>query len=518
MALNTSARIAQAPRRTPTTATTATPPTPVTAPTTATPDKANAAATATTTATTTAATTATTTAPTRTPRRLLLLVALAPALANADAGIVSLALPEIRGELSMTLTGVHWVTNIYVLLVGSLQLLGGRLADLAGARRLFLRCLAGIALASAACGAAPTGELLVAARALQALTAAVLVPAAMSLLLAATPERAGRARALALWAATGGLGSVAGVLLGGLVVSGFDWRWAFYLNVPLVAAALLAARRLALPDPRPLPGTRLDMLGAITLTGALLAFVYALVRYSEHGGDRTVLHSAALALALGALFVRRQRRGRDPLLPKAVLTRLPLAMGAVGILAVSAATAPVIFLGSAHLQQTHHYSPALAGCALLPMVGGIILVGRGCSRALAERGPWLPCAVGAGLVAVGLLLLSGLTPASSYAAGVLPGIALTGAGLPLVWMSCEMVALTPFTGRHAGVAAGVVQSAGQLGAALGLALAVAVVNSRSGHGGSGEGLGVAFGVSAVLVGPALVMGVWGVWGVRGRRA
>ncbi|MEU2503533.1 MFS transporter [Streptomyces sp. NPDC007863] len=432
-------------------------------------------------------------------RRLLALAVLAPLLANADMGIVTLALSDIRRDLSMSLDAVQWVTNVYVLLMGGLQLLGGRLADLAGARRLFLRGLAAFAVASALCGAAPSGPLLVAARAGQALAAAVLVPAAMSLLVtAAAPQW--RARALALWAGAGGVGSVAGVLCGGLVVGGLDWRWAFWINVPVIAVALAVARRTPLPDPPRTPGVRLDLTGAAALTGALLAAAFALVRLAEHGPDRYAVCAALAVPALAAVFARRQRGCPHALLPASLLRDRDLVCGAAGVLLVSAAAAPVVFLGGMRLRETYGFGAPAAGVALLPMVGGIFVVGRACSALLTRYGARLPCALGCLLLGAGLWTLAARAHAPGYVSGVLPGLVLAGAGLPLIWMSCEVVALTRFRGSGAGLAAGLVQCAGQFGTALGTVLAVAVCGRGT---GVAAGAGQAFGVAALLMVPAL---------------
>lgn len=433
-------------------------------------------------------------------RRVLALAVLAPLLANADTGIVTLALSDIRRDLSMSLHAVQWVTDIYVLLMGGLQLLGGRLADLAGARRLFLHGMGAFAVTSALCGAATSGPLLVAARAGQALAAAVLVPAAMSLLVtAAAPEQ--RPRALALWAGAGGVGAVAGVLCGGLVVGSLDWRWAFWLNVPVIAVALVVARRTPLPDPPRIRGVRLDLAGAAALTGALLAAVYALVRLAAHGTDRYTAYAALGASALAAVFAQRQRTCPQPLLPTSLLRDRNLVCGAAGILLVSTAAAPVAFLGGMLLRDTYGFSAPAAGAALLPMVGGIFVVGRACSALLARYGARLPCVLGCLLLGTGLWTLAARSHASGYVSGMLPGLVLAGAGLPLIWMSCEVVALSRFRGVGAGLAAGLVQCAGQLGTALGTVLAVAVCGRGA---GVAAGAGQAFGVAALLMGPALV--------------
>ncbi|MFJ5552956.1 MFS transporter [Streptomyces sp. NPDC093225] len=449
---------------------------------------------------------------------MLALVCLAPLLANADAGLVVLAVPDIQRDLGLTLTGAHWVTNLYVLLVGGLQLLGGRLCDRVGARRLFLGSLAGFAAASAVCGAAPGGGVLLAARAGQAVAAALLVPAAMCMLLTVVPQARERRRALALWAACGGLGSIAGVLAGGVAVSRLDWRWAFFLNVPIALAAWAAGRWLCPPcahgggrapggarERSGVPsGVPLDVPGAVFLVGGLLAFVYGLVGIGERGVSGTTWGVLGAAVVLGALFLRRQAVAADPLLPAALWRDRSLAAGAVGIGFVAAGTGPVVFVASLYLQEAHGYSAWAAGCALLPVVGAVLVVGRPCARLLDRFGPRVPALVGCALSGAGLLMLTRVAPGSSYASGLLPGLALVGAGLPFLWMAYETAAVAGVRRDLLGSAAGVVQCAGQIGAAVGLAVVVAVYGSVAGPGsgvgadaGPGAGVGVGAGESAV---------------------
>lgn len=454
-------------------------------------------------------------------RSVVILVSLAPLLANADAGLVVLALPDIRHGLGMSLTGAHWVTNLYVLLIGGLQLLGGRLCDRAGSRRLFLVSLAAFAAASAVCGAAPNGPVLLLARAGQAVAAAAMVPAAMCILLTSVAGAPERRRALALWAACGGIGSVAGVMAGGLVVSQLGWRWAFLLNVPVALAALVAARRLCPPDEVRPRGSSPDVPGALSLVGALLALVYGLVGTADRGLGAGTWGMFAVSGLLAALFLRRQARAAEPLLPAVLLRDRSLAAGALGIVFVAAATGPVVFLGSVYMQEVHGYDAWTAGCALLPVVGGVILVGRLCSRLLGRFGPRIPCLTGCALSGAGLLLLTQVSHSSSYATGLLPGLTLVGAGLPFLWMACETAAVAGVSRCAVGAAAGVVQCAGQIGAALGLALAVSAYGA-AGHTGTGPvdpvalttGAARAFWVCAALMACAALTARFGLGPVR----
>ncbi|WP_042432000.1 MFS transporter [Streptacidiphilus anmyonensis] len=439
----------------------------------------------------------------------LVLIAVAPLLANADQGIVSLALTDIRRDLSMSLGDVQWVTSVYALVVGALQLLGGRLADRVGPHRLFRSGLLAFAACSAVCGAAPTGAVLIAARAAQGAAAALLVPAAMALLMVVTRGPAARARALALWAGVAGVGSVGGVVFGGLVVSELSWRWAFGLSAPVAAGAFLAARRLRLP-PAVRRAPRPDFVGSALLTAALLALAYGLARLPESPGDGTAWASLTVAVLLGVVLAGQQRRSVEPLLPADVAGDRALASGAFGILLVSAAAAPVAVVVGLYLRQVDHFSAWQAGCGLLPLVGGVGLVGRASSRVLARRGPRIPRAAGGVLVVAGLLSLSRLSAHSDYLTGALPGLVLVGSGLPMIWMTCEVVALAGIDQRRAGLAAGLVQSVGQIGAALGLTLVVAVlpcagVPADTGAGGTLSAQAPhAFLAVAALMAPVLV--------------
>ncbi|MGK5671859.1 MFS transporter [Micromonospora sp. URMC 106] len=457
------------------------------------------------------------------PRRFLLpLVCLAPLLANADAGLVVLALPDIQRELSMSLTEAHWVTNVYVLLVGGLQLLGGRLCDRHAARGLLRGSLMAFAVTSACCAVAPTGWVLLSARAGQAVAAAVLVPAAMCVLLTVATEDAQRRAGLALWAASGGIGSVAGVLVGGLAATHLGWRWAFLLNVPLALGALAGSRRLEPGERRRPRGTSVAAPGALLLVSTLLTLVYGLVSIADQGFGLSTCALLAVAVVLGGSLVRCEARSGQPLIPVVLLRDRWLAAGALGILFVAAATGPVVFMGSVYLREAHGYTAWTAGCALLPVVGGVIVVGRWSSRLLGRCGPHLSCLVGCGLTGSGLVWLASLAPDSGYPTGVLPGLALVGAGLPVLWMSCELAAVSTVGRPAVGTAAGVVQSAGQIGAALGLALAVTVYG-RTVHGADvstdpaalTEGATRTFWCCAVLM---LCVALTAQWGLRPGRS
>ncbi|HZB34037.1 MAG TPA: MFS transporter [Streptosporangiaceae bacterium] len=469
----------------------------------------------------------------------LLTIAATPFIANADAGIVALALPDIQRDLGMTMTSAQWVTNIYVLLVGGFQLVGGRLSDIVGRRRLFLSCLAGFTATSAACGLAPGGGLLIAARAGQAITAALLIPAAMAITITMFPDGTQRSKAIAMWGMIGGTGAIAGTCAGGVLVTQLDWRWAFFINVPIGALVFMRARRLIPYDPvrrvraagdlataaacganasdEDVP--RADVPGAVMMTSGLLFLIHGLVRTADHGwNDRLTVGSFAAGVVLLVAFAFHQSRARHPLMPPAVLRSRGIVCGGLGVLLVSAATAPVIFVGSLYLQQVHQFTSHATGFMLVPVVGGVLLAGPLAGRLLGRLGPLTPYLIGCGTILAGLLVLTRITPESGYVDDILPGLALTGLGLPLVWITSEVVSTTAADERTAGMAAGVVQSAGQIGAAIGLALAITTATAHADTkmaagtealAALSDGIGHAFLVAAILIVLAVLNAVIG---------
>ncbi|RVX39784.1 EmrB/QacA subfamily drug resistance transporter [Nonomuraea polychroma] len=454
----------------------------------------------------------------RTRTAALAVVAVAPFVANADAGIVALALPDIQRDLDMTLTAAQWVTNVYVLLVGGFQLLGGRLADIVGRRRLFLTCLLGFVLASAMCGAATDGPWLIAGRAFQAVSAALLIPAAMAIMIAMFTDPAERSRAVGIWGTVGGIGAITGTCAGGVVVSQFDWRWGFYVNIPIGVAILVTSLRLVPKD-----GTErargADVPGAACMTGGLLAMVYGFVRAAEHGwADPFTLAILAGGAILLIAFALIQSRASHPLVPPALVRNRRLVCGAVGVLLVSAATIPVIVVGSLYLQRVHGAGALTAGFMLVPVVGMVLLVGPLGTYLLNRLGPRVPYLLGWAAIGGGLLLLTRLAPDSAYLTDILPGLVLVGVGMPFAWINSEVVATSSADERTAGLAAGVVQAAAQIGAAIGLAIAMTAANTyaagRLAQGADpltalSDGVARAFLLAAVLTIPAVLNAIVG---------
>ncbi|MGR6913130.1 MFS transporter [[Actinomadura] parvosata] len=449
----------------------------------------------------------------RTRTAALAVVAVAPFVANADAGIVALALPDMQRDLGMSLTAAQWVTNVYVLLVGGFQLLGGRLADIVGRRRLFLSCLVGFVVASAMCGAATAGPWIITGRAFQAVAAALLIPAAMAIMIAMFTDPAERSRAVGIWGTVGGIGAITGTCAGGVVVSQFDWRWGFYVNIPIGVVILVTSLRLVPQD----GGDRArgaDVPGAACMTGGLLALVYGLVRVAEHGwADPVTIAILAGGVVLLAAFALIQSRTTYPLVPPALVRNRRLVCGAIGVLLVSAATIPVIVVGSLYLQRVHGADALTAGFMLVPVVGMVLLVGPLGAHLLNRLGPRVPYLIGWVAIGGGLLSLTRLAPDSAYFTDILPGLVLVGVGMPFVWINSEVVATSAADERTAGLAAGVVQAAAQIGAAIGLALAMTAANThadaRVSKGADplsalSEGVGRAFLLAAAMVVPAVL--------------
>src|SRR6202171_220948 len=323
----------------------------------------------------------------------LLLLAMTQFVVVIDASIVNVALPSIGGHPHISRDNLTWVVNAYTLTFGGFLLLGGRLADLLGRRRMFMIGLVVFSLASLAGGFAQSEAWLIVARAIQGLGAAIVSPAALSIVTTTFSEGAERTRALGVWGAVAGAGGAAGVLLGGILTSGLSWRWVLFVNVPIgIAAAVLAPRLLV--ESRAEEGTKgFDFPGAFTVTAGLALLVYAVVDAVNVGwGSTSTLLRLAGALALLVAFIAIESRQRDPLMPFSIF-RLRTLRGAdiVGLL-IGMSLFSMFFFISLYLQNVLHFSPIKAGLSYLPLSIGIIL-SAGAFSAVAPRGRFQPAPV-----------------------------------------------------------------------------------------------------------------------------
>ncbi|HEV7941672.1 MAG TPA: MFS transporter [Solirubrobacteraceae bacterium] len=411
----------------------------------------------------------------------LVLLAMTQFVIVIDASIVNVALPSIGAHLHFSRDDLSWVVNAYTLTFGGFLLLGGRLADLLGRRRMFMIGLVVFSLASLAGGLAQSEAWLIAARAVQGLGAAIVSPAALSIITTTFAEGAERNRALGIWGAVAGAGGAAGVLLGGILTSGLSWRWVLFVNVPIgIIAAVLAP--LLLLESSSEDGTEgLDVPGAVTVTAGLALLVYAVVDAVNVGwGSTGTLLRIAGALVLLAAFVLIERRQRHPLLPFSIFRLRTLRSANIVGLLIGMSLFSMFFFISLYMQDVLHYSPIKTGISYLPLAVGII-ISAGIASQLVTRIGFKPV-LGGGL----LLIAGGLTwfsrvpaPGGSFAADVLGPSLLAAFGLGFSFVSVTIAAMTSTKPHEAGLASGLINTSQQVGGALGLAILATVANSRT---------------------------------------
>ncbi len=397
-----------------------------------------------------------------------------------DASIVNVALPSIGAHLHFSRTNLSWVVNAYTLTFGGFLLLGGRLADLLGRRRMFMVGLVLFSLASLGGGLAQSEAWLIVARAIQGLGAAIVSPAALSIVTNTFAEGSERNRALGVWGAVAGAGGAAGVLLGGILTSGLSWRWVLFVNVPIGILAATLAPRLLL-ESRAEDGTKgFDVPGAVTVTAGLALLVYAVVDAVNLGwGSTTTLLRLAGAAILLASFVVIELRQRHPLVPFSIF-RLRTLRGAdiVGLL-IGMSLFSMFFFISLYLQDVLHFSPIKAGLSYLPLSIAIILSAGGASQLVTRVGFKPVLIAGLLLIAGGLLWFSRVRPGGSYAADVLGPSLLAAVGLGFSFVPVTIAAVTGIKPQEAGLASGLINTSQQVGGALGLAILATVANSRT---------------------------------------
>ncbi|MFJ7960388.1 MFS transporter [Streptomyces sp. NPDC096319] len=417
------------------------------------------------------------------PRRgALALLASTQLLLIMDTAIVNVALPSVGEDLGTGADGLSWVANAYLITFGGLLLLGGRVADLLGHRRVFLGGLGLLAVASAAGGLAPGADTLVAARAAQGVGAALAAAAAFALLLLLFPDGPARHKALGAFAAMGGLGGVLGTVLGGVLTDLLGWRATFWLNVLL--AAVLAALAVRVLAPRTGAALRggFDLTGALTATAGLGLVAYALVGGAEAGWlSARTLSAAGAGLALLLAFAAVETRAAAPLVPPAVLGRPALRLS--NVLAGLAQTTlfPMFFLVSLYLQSVLGYAPLGGGLGLLPLSLVVVAVAPQTGRIIFRVGLHRTMTLGFVLLCAGTLWLAlALTPDGGFARTVLAPSLLLGAALPLVMVTTNVAATAEATPEETGLASGLVNTSQQFGSVLGLAVLVAVATTRTG--------------------------------------
>jgi len=410
----------------------------------------------------------------------LLLLALTGLMLILDLTITNVALPSIQRALRMTPQGLQWVVNAYALGYGGFLLLGGRLADRLGRRRVFLAGVAVFTLASLVGGLAPSAGVLVAARGLQGLGAALAGPASLSIITTAFAEGPERNRALGVWSAVLASGGAIGMLAGGLLTQYASWRWVLFVNVP-VGALLLAATPRVVPAAPGEPRARIDAAGTVTVTAGLAGLVYATTQVPEHGWATpgTVGFLLVAAVLLGAFLVIESRH-RAPLVPLRILRRRSLTgADTVALLGGAAVIASPIFFLTLYLQQILGFSAIQAGLATLPLGLAVIVTSQLSPRIMERVGRKRLLVSGLALAAVGLALLGRIHPAGSYTVEVLGPVVLLGLGMGLSFVPLTASAVAGVPPADQGLASGLLQTAQQLGVALGLAVLTSLATATT---------------------------------------
>jgi EmrB/QacA subfamily drug resistance transporter len=412
----------------------------------------------------------------------LALLATAQFVIVLDASIVNVALPSIGKDLKFSQDNLSWVVNAYTLTFGGFLLLGGRLADLLGRRRMFIAGLVLFAVASLAGGLAQSELWLITARGVQGLGAAIVSPAALSIVTTTFREGSERNTALGVWGAVAGSGGAAGVLLGGMLTEWAGWQWVLFVNVPIGLAAAFAAPRL-LAESRDTGRTRhFDVAGAVSVTAGLALGVYALVDANRAGWTSAqTLGLGAVAVALLGAFVAIELRSRHPLVPFGIFRLRSLRGSNIVALLIGMSLFSMFFFISLYLQQVLHYSALKAGLSYLPLALAII-VSAGAASQLVTRIGFKPTLIlGLLFVAAGLLWFSQVSAGGSYLGDVLFPSLLAAIGLGLAFVSVTIGAMTGTTPDEAGLASGLINTAQQVGGALGLAILSAIANQRTSH-------------------------------------
>jgi len=409
----------------------------------------------------------------------LIALAIAQFLVVLDASIVNIALPSVAADLHLDTSTLSWVITAYVLPFGGLLLLGGRLSDRYGHRRLFIAGVAGFVFASAAAGLATSGAWLLTARAVQGASAALLAPAALALVTRLFPDPRDRAKALGIWGAVAGIGSAAGVLLGGVLTSALGWSSVFYVNVPVGLLVIVAIPFLILKDK---PGERssLDMPGAATVTAGIVMLVFALSE-TERGGwtSPQMLILAVIAILLLIAFVVIEKRISNPLMPLGVFRNKSVLDGNLAMFLIGGATTGLFFALSVYMQQVLQYDAMKAGLTQLPLAGSLVLIAGAVPAIIKKLGTRRTLAVSLLLFAAGLIWLSLAPSDASFAAHLLGPTIVIGIGLGGAFVAGTELAVHGVDGSEAGLVSGLVNTSQQIGGAIGLAVLATLASTRT---------------------------------------
>jgi EmrB/QacA subfamily drug resistance transporter len=407
---------------------------------------------------------------------VLVLVCIAQFMVILDATIVNVALPSIQHGLHFSPTSLQWIVNAYALVFGGFLLLGGRASDLFGRQRLFIAGVALFTVASLVNGIATSSGVLIGGRALQGLGAALVSPAALSIVTTTFAEGKERTKALGIWSAIAAGGGAFGLILGGLLTETLSWRWVFFVNLPIgIAAALLSLRFIPNTRSEEKPETA-DVAGAVTVTGGLLVLVYAVVKAQAYGwGSGKTIGLFAIAVALLAAFIAVESRSKAPLIRLSIFRMRSLSSSNLSMLLVASGMFSMFYFASIYVQEILGYGPLKAGFAFLPFTFGIV-IGAGAAQSLIGR-------LGIRVVtAAGLTIATVFTQISvhgTYWSEIFPGVSVMSIGMGLTFVPLTLLATTNVANEDAGLASGIFNTSQQIGGALGLAVLSTLAASRT---------------------------------------
>jgi EmrB/QacA subfamily drug resistance transporter len=396
-----------------------------------------------------------------------------------DIAIVNVALPSIQVDLGFSQENLQWVISAYALFFGGFLLLGGRAADLLGRRRLFIAGLVVFSAASMASGLAWSDEALIVARAIQGLGAAIITPAALSILMTTFAEGNERNVALGVWGAVGAFGAVAGVLLGGILTDLLSWEWVFYINVP-VGLAALALTPLLLTESRDAHVKSFDALGAVLVTSGLTTLVYAITQANSYGwssAETIGLFTAAVVLI--AAFIGWEARAKEPLMPFSIFRIRTVAAANIAGLILGTVTFSMFLMLTLYMQQVLGYSPMKTGVAYLAVAATAIVWSTVAAQLVNHVGVKPVIAAGMTFLTLGLLFFTQVSVGGSYVSDLLPGFLVIAAGLGFSFVPISIAALAGVQSAEAGLASGLFNTSQQIGGALGIAALSAIATSTT---------------------------------------
>lgn len=400
-----------------------------------------------------------------------------------DTSIVNVALPAIYQGLGYASeSSLQWVVTAYTLAFGGFLLLGGRAADLYGRKKVFLYAVAAFTIMSLLCGAAQTSEQMNAFRALQGLAAAFMSPAALSIIITTFKEGKERAKALSVWGAVAAGGAAAGVLFGGVLTEYLDWRWNFFVNVPVGIAVFMAAKWYVPESKADLDHKKLDLPGAVTVTLGLISLVYAISEAPSNGwfSSQTIGFLTA-AVALLGFFIWNESRSKHALMPLGIFKVGNVAAANMAQLPMTAAMFSVFFFVSLYVQTILEFSPVQTGLSFLPIPIVIGVISSQMPKLIHKYGYKLPLVSGPLFVSAALFLLSRITVGGNYWSDVLPGLVLMGIGMGQVFISVTIAATSGVPARESGLASGILNTSQQIGGALGLAILSGISAAGASH-------------------------------------